>query len=189
MRCFILRDARKCALLRGAIAHGPWTAVRERIEKLLPAIDPIGKDVAQPRELHPHLLQQLYRGMAPVFGVPVGSINMNPEMQAFGIPHNGPLTAVDALPCVVAARPAYYSSVDFTVDHAVFGLARAPAFFAPAGQYWASSATDLYARSTRRCNLFTSHTGTHAHALHCSPSAQYTEPPPQHCPIGPARRA
>src|SRR5580692_1803429 len=72
------------------------------IEKLLPTIDPVGKDVAQPRELHPYLLQQRYRAMAVL---DVGRMNMNPEKEAIGIGHNMPLAAVDAFPRVVAARP------------------------------------------------------------------------------------
>jgi hypothetical protein len=82
---------------------GPRTAVRERIEKLFPTIDPVGKDVAQPWELHPYLLQQRYRAMAVL---DVGRMNMNPEKEAIGIGHNMPLAAVDAFPRVVAARPA-----------------------------------------------------------------------------------
>ena len=77
--------------------NGPWTAVREGIEKLLPTIDPIGKDVAQPRELHPYLLQQRYRAVAVL---DVGWMHMNPEKEAIGVGYNVPLAAVDAFPRV-----------------------------------------------------------------------------------------
>jgi hypothetical protein len=82
---------------------GPWTTVGERIEKLIPSVDPVGKDMAQPGEFRSHLLQQRY---GAVTVLDVGRMNMNPEKEAIGIGHNMPLVAADALPSVVAARSA-----------------------------------------------------------------------------------
>ena len=80
---------------------GPWTTVGERLEELFAAVDPVGKDVTQPREFHSYFLQQRHGAVAIL---DIGRVNVNPEKKTIGIGHNMPLAAVNAFPGVVAAR-------------------------------------------------------------------------------------
>ena len=90
-------------------------------------VDPVGKDMAQPREFHPYLLQQRYRAMAVL---DVGRMNMNPEKETTGIGHNMPLAAVNALSCVVAAWSAGLGGRrTLAVDHRCRRLCRASELF------------------------------------------------------------
>src|SRR5476651_697755 len=81
----------------------PWTTVGERLEELFAAVDPVGKDVAQPREFHSYFLQQRHGAVAIL---DIGRMNVNPEKKTIGIGHNMPFAAVNAFPGVVAARSA-----------------------------------------------------------------------------------
>jgi hypothetical protein len=81
----------------------PRSAMGQRIDELIAAVNPVGEDMAQPREPASQPLQQWDRSMAVLN---VGGMNVDGEQKAVGVGDDVPLAAVDAFAGIEASRTA-----------------------------------------------------------------------------------
>jgi hypothetical protein len=81
----------------------PLAAMRECIDELIAAVNPVGKDMTQLGEAASQVLQQWDRSMAILN---VGGMNMHGEQQAVGVGDDVPLAPRNAFAGIEAARAA-----------------------------------------------------------------------------------
>src|SRR2546423_9298845 len=81
---------------------GPWTAMGERVSKLLATIDPVGKHMPQ---LGKALAQALQQGHGAMDILNVGGMNVNGQQEAVGVSDDMALAPIDAFAGIKPARP------------------------------------------------------------------------------------